>query len=275
MKLILIIGVLSLWSGIFACSLQNRTVAADKTLMKTELTARTAWVKTKPPVLVELFTSEGCSDCPSADRVLARLQTEQPNADAEIITLALHVDYWDRLGWKDQFSSRFYSERQNEYADRFKMDSIYTPQMVVDGEKEFVGSNFPAAQNAISAAAKNQKANIEISSGADTKSFPKNIRIKISDLPAHENSDVWLAIAEDNLQTSVKRGENSGKTLSHISVARQMTLLGEINSTDKTFETAATPNLRSNWNERNLKFVVFVQGKNTKRVYGVNKKSAV
>ncbi len=269
MKLFLIIGILSVFLGILACGIQNKTVAADVPPAK-ETSNKNEAAKNKPPVLVELFTSEGCSDCPSADRVLARLEKEQPNADAEIITLALHVDYWNRLGWTDEFSSHFYSERQNGYADRFKLDSIYTPQMVVDGQNEFVGSNFTTAQSAISAAAKNQKADIEITNGAGAKN--PNVKVKISDLPAHENSYVWLVIAEDNLQTNVKSGENGGRTLSHISVAREMKLVGEIKATDKIFEIDAAFQFQPNWNKKNLKSVVFVQGKETKKIYGVNRK---
>ncbi len=272
MKLFLILGILGIFSGILACSMQNKTVAADVPTALPDAIEKNNAPKNKPLVLVELFTSEGCSDCPSADRVLARLEKEQPNADAEIITLALHVDYWDRLGWKDQFSSHLYSERQNGYADRFKLDSIYTPQMVVDGQKEFVGSNFTAAQNAISEAAKNQKAKVELTNGTDAKNLNPNLKVKISDLPARESSYVWLVIAEDNLQTAVRRGENGGRTLSHTSVAREMKLVGEINSTAKTFETAVDYQLQPNWKQKNLKFVVFAQGKDTKKIYGINKK---
>lgn len=271
MKLFLIIGALSIFSGILACGMQNRTVAADAPQPLSETIEKNSPAKNKPSVLVELFTSEGCSDCPSADRVLTRLENEQPNADAEVIALALHVDYWDRLGWKDRFSSHLYSERQNGYADIFKLNSIYTPQMVVDGQKEFVGSNFGAAQSAISEAAKNQKATIEISDGADAKI--STLKVKISDLPAHENAYVWLAVAEGNLQTAVGRGENGGKTLSHTSVAREMKLVGEINSTAKTFEVESAYELQPDWDRKNLKFVVFVQGKDTKKIYGINKKS--
>ncbi len=268
MKLFLIIGILGIFSAVLACSMQNRTVAADVSQAMRENIEKTEPAKNKTPVLVELFTSEGCSDCPPADRVLMRLENEQPNPDAEVITLSMHVDYWDRLGWKDPFSSNLYSERQSGYADRFKLNSIYTPQMVVDGEKEFVGSNFGAAQTAISEAAKSQKATVEISNDADAK----NVKVKISNLPAHDNSYVWLVTAEDNLQTSVKRGENGGRTLSHTSVVRQMKLAGELSSTDKTFEAETAYQLQPDWNKKNLKFVVFVQGKDSKKVYGINKK---
>jgi hypothetical protein len=272
MKLFLIIGVLSISSGILACSMQNKTVAADVPQSLPESVEKNNAAKNKPAVLVELFTSEGCSDCPPADGVLGRLEREQPNADAEIITLALHVDYWDRLGWKDTFSSNLYSERQNGYADTFKLDSVYTPQMIVDGQRQFVGSNFGAAQSAVSEAAKNQKAVIELTTGTDAKNQNANVKVKISNLPARENSYVWLAVAEDNLKTAVGRGENRDKTLSHTSVVREMKLIGEINPTDKTFEVETAYQFQPNWNKQNLKFVVFVQGRDTKKVYGVNKK---
>src|SRR5215212_735890 len=95
--------------------------------------------RSRPAVLVELFTSEGCSSCPPADRNLAFLENQQPVTKAEIVTLAFHVDYWDRLGWKDRFSSPLFSRRQEDYAQAFKLDSNYTPQMIVDGKTEFVG----------------------------------------------------------------------------------------------------------------------------------------
>src|SRR5438034_10624758 len=101
------------------------------------------------PILVELFTSEGCSDCPPADTVLGQLIRTQPIGGAEIVGLGEHVDYWDRLGWKDRFSSAALTGRQQLYQTRFGTESIYTPQMVVDGRAEFVGSDAPAARKAI------------------------------------------------------------------------------------------------------------------------------
>lgn len=271
MKLILIAAFFTLISIVLGCSLQNKTVAADAPQIVSEKVEQPEPAKNKTPVLVELFTSEGCSDCPPADGVLARLEREQPSADAEIITLALHADYWDRLGWKDSFSSHSFSERQESYGNKFKLDSIYTPQMIVDGEKEFVGSNFDTARNAVSDAAKNPKAKIEITPQSAQKNQNARLTLKITDLPAHENSDVWLVTAEDNLQTAVERGENRDKTLKHTSIAREMRIIGEVNSTAKTFNVETEYQIQPEWNRKNLKLIVFVQGKESKQVYAVNK----
>lgn len=266
MKQIFIFALAVMISSLFGCaSLESETATAQTRDTKQNQPTKPVESKGKPAVLVELFTSQGCSSCPPADRVLSQLEKQQPNGDAEIITLALHVDYWDYLGWKDEFSSKEFSERQSGYAERFKLDSIYTPQMVVDGQTQFVGGNLDAANKAISDSAKMNKANIEISNAND------KLKVKITDAPAHDDSYVWLAIAEDDLKTNVKRGENGGKTLDHVSVVREMKLLGSLASADKTFESETAPQFNPAWKKENLKFVVFVQGKDSKKVFGVKK----
>ena len=265
MKQIFILAFAMAISGLFGCAAQNETATAQTKETRQNQPTKPDGTRAKTPVLVELFTSEGCSSCPPADRVLSQLEKEQSNGEAEIITLALHVDYWNYLGWKDEFSSKSYSERQNGYAQHFKLDSSYTPQMIVDGQTQFVGSNLGTANKAISDSAKNQKAYIEISKAND------KLKVKIIDAPTHDDSYVWLAIAEDDLKTNVRRGENGGKTLEHVSVVREMKLLGNLPVADKSFESETALQYNPAWKKENLKFVVFVQGKDSKKVFGAKK----
>lgn len=221
--------------------------------------------RAKTPVLVELFTSEGCATCPPAERVLAVLQNEQSNPDAEIITLALHVDYWNRGGWTDEFSSPIYSQRQQIYGDKFKIDAIYTPQMIVDGSRQFIGSNLDEANKVISEAAKTPKANVELSFADD------KLKVKISGVPKHENAAVFVAIAEDNLSTNVSKGENGGRTLQHTSVVRSLKPIGRLLAQENNFEMEFAPEDRAqNWKQENLKYVVFLQENQSRRILGVN-----
>jgi hypothetical protein len=244
-----------------ACSMQK--VESQKLIedQKTKTENQTA----KQPVLVELFTSEGCSSCPPADRALAFLEKEQPYPQVEIITLALHVDYWNYLGWKDEFSTRLFTQRQELYAEKLKIDSSYTPQMIVDGKTQFVGSDSGKAAAAITEAAKVQKGKIEIVKNND------KLTVKITDLPVHENSNVFLAFAEDNLVSNVARGENSGKKLEHQSVVRELKSIGTLNPQDKSAEIETILQFNQNWKRENLKIVVFVQENDSRKILGVGR----
>ena len=205
------------------------------------------------PVVVELFTSEGCSSCPPADRNLTFLETQQPVTQAEIITLAFHVDYWDRLGWKDRFSSPLFSQRQNDYSRALKLDSNYTPQMIVDGSAEFVGSDSGRAAKEVLTAAGSAKASIGLEENAS------RLSVKITNAPKHSEATVYAAIAEDGITSRVERGENSGKTLEHISVVRELKNLGTLTVDKNELELSGDLELRPDWKLENLKVVVFVQ----------------
>ena len=225
--------------------------------------------QTKNFVIVELFTSEGCSSCPPADKVLARLEKEQPVENVEIVPLALHVDYWNYLGWRDQFSSADYSARQNGYAEKFKLDAIYTPQMVVDGQKQFTGSQFQTAVDSIKESAQTKKADAVISVEDD------KLKIDIANLPAHDAAYVWFVITENDLQTDVRRGENSGKKLPHTAVVREMKMLDTLAENAKIYSKVQTLSLSPEWKKENLSLVIFVQGQNSKNIFAVGKKRLV
>src|SRR5271155_1438766 len=129
-----------------------------------------AWAAERPvPVIVELFTSEGCSSCPAADRLLLRLEQTQPVAGAQVVAIEEHVDYWNQLGWNDPFSSPQYRARQNDYAVAFKAGNIYTPQMVVNGLAQFVGSDMNRAYHEIGAAAQAETTQIDLSTSPNSK----------------------------------------------------------------------------------------------------------
>ncbi|MEW6128985.1 MAG: DUF1223 domain-containing protein [Acidobacteriota bacterium] len=222
------------------------------------------------PVLVELFTSEGCSSCPPADALLMQLDQLQPIAGAEVIALSQHVDYWNYIGWNDPYSSPFFSRRQEAYSLSFGGDRVYTPQMIVDGQREFVGSRVAQARDEIARAAGQSKATVNI---ALLASNPKDaqLEITIENLPPRTSTDtteILLAIAENNLSSSVSRGENSGRKLAHTAVVRQMKVIGKLNANEKSFSFNHTIAIEKNWKRDNLKVVAFIQERDSRKVLG-------
>lgn len=168
------------------------------------------------PVLVELFTSEGCSDCPPADALLERLDATQAVPTADAIVLSEHVTYWNHEGWRDPFSLDDIDERQTEYVQRFGLQSSYTPQMVVDGATQFVGSNAAALEAALVHAAQTPKQQLTIENphwDGGAVSFTVHG-------PAGSNADLIAALAANATRSEVARGENAGRTLHHVAVAR-------------------------------------------------------
>jgi len=222
-----------------------------------------------PAVLVELFTSEGCSSCPPADKLLADLDQNQQVQGAQVIALSEHVDYWNRLGWKDPFSSADFSRRQAAYAQALGIEDFYTPQMIVDGRTEFVGSKRAAALEAITNAARTPKATINL---AIKTSEPKSITLTIQvdnvpEVSRGDKAEVMLALAENGLVSKVSRGENSGRQLPHSAVTRKLTRIGAIDG--KGFRGEPNVQIESTWKRQNTSVVVFVQERTSRRVLGV------
>lgn len=204
----------------------------------------------KHAVLVELFTSEGCSSCPPADELLGRLRQQNAANGVEVIPLGFHVDYWDFQGWRDRFSSAAYTRRQQQYAQKFRLDGPYTPQMVVNGEEEFVGSSAGRAHQSISqAAARPPGVEIAISSMG-----PDKLLVHVR---GGAQGDVLLAITEDNLSTSVDGGENGGRTLRHSAVVRDFRRVGQLR--DGSFEAGVPLKINKEWKRSDLRAVAFVQ----------------
>ncbi len=183
------------------------------TLVCYSLLAQSSTPPNRAPVLVELFTSEGCSDCPPADHILAQL-------DPHVVVLSEHVDYWDHLGWKDRFSSREFTQRQEAYAQRFRLDGPFTPQMVVDGSAQFVGSDAKRAQEEIAGAGKRAKAEIKL---ARTSA---GVQIDVANSPG--STGVFLALAQDAAESNVAAGENKGRRLAHVAVLRSLRKVGSV-----------------------------------------------
>ncbi len=207
-------------------------------------------------VLVELFTSEGCSSCPPADRLLTTLHTTQPFADATVVALAYHVDYWDKLGWKDPFADKTYTLRQQAYAGIHKEERVYTPQMMVNGVTGFVGSDRGRAMKAIQDPATRPRAQLKVS--AKRKGDAKTVEVAIeSDLKPVPGVVLWIALAEDGLRSEVTGGENKGKNMVHQAVVRSYTRY-DIAETDLANYTVSLP-WKEEWNPKAMRVVAGVQ----------------
>jgi hypothetical protein len=227
-------------------------------LATSSIFAATPTPNPRVPVLVELFTSEGCSSCPPADALLAELEREQPVAGAEILALGEHVDYWDGLGWRDRFSSRDATQRQNSYSSRFGLDSIYTPQMVVDGRAQFVGNDRGSARRAITAATASAKLPLLLNVGK-IAGRELTATVSLGQRASGVEGDVMAALVDLVDTTEVRRGENGGRTLHHVSVVRTLTRVGrlsELNKSPLTFTVSAPKEAAAGA----MRLVVFVQG---------------
>lgn len=222
----------------------------------------------RTPVLVELFTAEGCSSCPPADNLLAQLESQQPVAGVDIIVLGEHVDYWDQLGWRDRFSSPEYTERQHSYGFRLKVNNIYTPQMVVDGTEQFVGNDAPHAFSAITHAGQTPKIPLVLSKPVVDG---HHVAITVSlatPLSASPKADLYAALVDPTDTTDVGGGENRGHQLHHVAVVRSLQRIGKVKSLSSG-PVKATLTAPQNAVPGKMRVVVFAQDSGTGPIVGV------
>jgi hypothetical protein len=182
------------------------------------------------PVLVELFTSEGCSSCPPADELLEKMDALQPIPGAQLIVLSEHVDYWNHDGWTDPFSSASITERQTEYVRMLGLKSPFTPQMLVDGTNELQIQDAQNTLKILQLAAASPKIPLHLSSITVGTGNPLNLQghaaADVSSLK--HKADVFVAIALDHAESQVARGENSGRHLTHVAVVTQIAKIGKL-----------------------------------------------
>jgi hypothetical protein len=217
----------------------------------------------RTPVVVELFSSEGCSSCPPADDYLARHDRTQPVDGVTVIALEEHVDYWDRLGWKDPFGQAQFGERQRTYAQALPDHRVFTPEIVIDGHAVMEGGDEDGARALMRASAAEPKAKVRLTHSA------MRVAIDVTDVPpsaADDPTDVWLAVTESGLASDVPRGENAGRTLEHAPVVRALRVVGRV--ANGAFHGDAAVDSDMAWKARALRTVVFVQRAKSRRIVG-------
>lgn len=220
----------------------------------------------RTPVLIELFTSEGCSSCPPADAYVAQLVRTQPLKGVRIVALSEHVDYWNSLGWTDPFSSPEFSQRQRRYARQLG-SGVYTPQVVIDGSVDQVGNQRDEVLTSIYRAAKQPKVTLDVSARW-TESGKLDIQVGLSDAPDGLDGPfiLWTAIAEDGLVVDVPRGENGGRVLKHDGVARRLGDHGKIRPGQAR---AIELEVHAKWDRQALRLVAFLEKPADGRIVGL------
>jgi hypothetical protein len=209
----------------------------------------------RTPVVVELFTSEGCSSCPPADALLTKLNDQQTVAGVQVIALEEHVDYWDRNGWRDPFSSAEFTARQKNYVQRLHLESAYTPQMVIDGCAEVVGNDSRAALQELAKAARGTRIPVRLTLGEKSAD---HVSLAVQVEAARSSGTVVAAITESKLATDVVRGENAGHNLKHSAVVRKLIAVGALKK-GEAFSVETVVQLAPEWKPENLSVIVFVQ----------------
>jgi hypothetical protein len=218
---------------------------------------------TPAPVVVELFSSEGCSSCPPADAYLRALDRKRSVTGVQVLALEFHVDYWDDLGWKDPFSAHEFTERQESYARTIGGGRIFTPELVAEGTRLLDYGDEDGTASALREMAKGAPAHVKVTREGSS------ISMDATGLPRAEPGDaveVWLAVTESGLSTSVLEGENRGRNLPHAPVVRKLSRVGVAGSDH--FSGHVTVVAEATWKASALHYVVLVQSRESRRIYG-------
>jgi hypothetical protein len=222
------------------------------------------------PVLVELFTSEGCSSCPPADKLLAQMESYQAADVGPLVVLSEHVDYWDHDGWKDAYSESSLTDRQNQYAQSLGLSTVYTPQLIVDGATELKLSDPGQVKGALLKASSLPKIPVTIGPIRIDAGEPAVIRaeIEVDGSTEQHNSDVYVAVALNHAETQVLHGENAGRVLTHVAVVQQLTKLGKLEKRSK-FSQEFQAKLKPGTDPKNIRLIAFAQSSGGGKVIGV------
>jgi hypothetical protein len=246
-----IFSILAL-AGCFAATLQ----AADQ--------------KTAPvPVLVELFTSEGCSSCPPADAWLQQLDLAQPITGAQLIVLSEHVDYWNHDGWEDPFSSALVTQRQEGYVRALRLDSAFTPQVVVNGSVNLKLGDSQQIKQTFLQAAGASTIRVTISGAAIAAGDPATLRanVALDGNNIERSADVYAAAVLSHAESQVLHGENGGKRLIHVAVVQELAKVGRLEK-GKKFSRTIDIKLKPGTDPKNIRLIVFAQEPGPGKVLG-------
>ena len=245
-------GALTIFASLIGLGGLNKAAAVEP--------AKPAEGLPRSPVVLELFTSEGCSSCPPADALLSQLDAAGEVGGAPLVAMEMHVDYWNYLGWRDPFSAEDYTQRQVRYTNWLGTRN-YTPQLVVDGQTDVLGSSRGGATAAVTAAAKKpSQAAVQLKRQGDA------LMVQVSAPTKPQGAAVVLAITESGLSTKVLRGENGGQTLHHAPVVRVFKNLGMLRG--DSYSGQVPLRLEAGWKADALRAVVMVQSESDGRILG-------
>ena len=248
-----------------------RRVALAFSLLASVLLPGRMFAQAAPhPVLVELFTSEGCSSCPPADALLKKINGYHVSSGQLVVALSEHVTYWNRLGWADPFSAETWTDRQSRYSDRFHLDSVYTPQVVVNGDAQMSGSDAQGILRAVRAEGPASPLELHIdAASAAPDAISVTYTVKGS---ASGAVDLYAVIADDMATSSVLRGENSGRTLMHVAVARNLTRVGSVKADGTATISLHAPAVIKGQPETPRHLVLFAQAAGQGKVLAIESK---